>query len=219
MTTMPISVLLVDDEELVRAGMAAILGNSPDITVAGEASDGSEVIALVRRLRPDVVVMDVRMPRVDGITATRDLLAAVPEPPRVLVITTFEHDDYVYEALREGASGFLLKRSRPAEIVQAVRTVATGDSVLFPAALRTLVSGRRRPGSGDALARAQLTAREAQVLRLMARGMSNTEIAEELFLGVQTVKTHVSSTLAKLGARDRTQAVVIAYESGFIEPR
>ncbi|MEU8622250.1 response regulator transcription factor [Streptomyces sp. NPDC048623] len=217
MTT--ISVLLVDDEELVRAGMSAILGNSPDITVVGEASDGCEVVPLVRRLRPDVVVMDVRMPRVDGITATRELLAAVPEPPRVLVITTFEHDDYVYEALKEGASGFLLKRSRPAEIVRAVRTVATGDSVLFPAALRTLVAGRPRRDSRGALSRAQLTEREAEVLRLMAQGMSNAEIAEELFLGVQTVKTHVSSTLAKVGARDRTQAVVIAYESGFIEVR
>lgn len=215
--TQTISVLLVDDEELVRAGMSAILGSSPDITVVGEASDGSEVVPLVRRLRPDVVVMDVRMPQVDGITATRELLAAVPEPPRVLVITTFEHDEYVYEALKEGASGFLLKRSRPAEIVQAVRTVATGDSVLFPAALRTMVSGRPKPDSRGALARAQLTEREAEVLRLMAQGMSNGEIAEALFLGVQTVKTHVSSTLAKLGARDRTQAVVIAYESGFIE--
>lgn len=216
---MTISVLLVDDEELVRAGMSAILGNSPDITVVGEASDGSEVVPLVRRLRPDVVVMDVRMPRVDGITATRELLAAVPEPPRVLVMTTFEHDDYIYEALKEGASGFLLKRSRPADIVQAVRTVATGESVLFPAALRTLVSGRPKPDSRGALARAQLTDREAEVLRLMAQGMSNVEIAGALFLGVQTIKTHVSSTLAKLGARDRTRAVVIAYESGFIEVR
>ncbi|MFF8510072.1 response regulator [Streptomyces sp. NPDC015492] len=213
---MEISVLLVDDEELVRAGMSAILGNAPGITVVGEASDGCEVVPLVRRLRPDVVVMDVRMPTVDGITATRDLMAAVPDPPRVLVITTFERDDYVYEALREGASGFLLKRSRPAEIVQAVRTVATGDSVLFPAAIRSLVRGRQARQPGDALARAQLTEREAEVLRLMARGMSNAEIAERLFLGVQTVKTHVSGTLAKLGARDRTQAVVLAYESGFV---
>ncbi|MFE0650837.1 response regulator [Streptomyces sp. NPDC059534] len=213
---MDISVLLVDDEELVRAGMSAILGNAPGITVAGEASDGCEVVPLVRELRPDVVVMDVRMPTVDGITATRDLMAAVPEPPRVLVITTFERDDYVYEALREGASGFLLKRSRPAEIVQAVRTVATGDSVLFPAAIRSLVQGRPARGPGDGLARAQLTEREADVLRLVAQGMSNAEIAERLFLGVQTVKTHVSSTLAKLGARDRTQAVVLAYESGFV---
>ncbi|WP_418961523.1 response regulator [Streptomyces tritici] len=213
---MDISVLLVDDEELVRAGMSAILGNAPGITVAGEASDGCEVVPLVRALRPDVVVMDVRMPTVDGITATRDLMAAVPDPPRVLVITTFERDDYVYEALREGASGFLLKRSRPAEIVQAVRTVATGDSVLFPAAIRSLVQGRPAREAGDGLARAQLTEREADVLRLMAQGLSNAEIAGRLFLGVQTVKTHVSSTLAKLGARDRTQAVVLAYESGFV---
>lgn len=213
---MDISVLLVDDEELVRTGMSAILGNAPGITVAGEASDGCEVVPLVRRMRPDVVVMDVRMPTVDGITATRDLMAAVADPPRVLVITTFERDDYVYEALREGASGFMLKRSRPAEIVRAVRTVATGDSVLFPAAIRSLAQGRQAREPGDALARAQLTEREADVLRLMAQGMSNAEIAERLFLGVQTVKTHVSGTLAKLGARDRTQAVVLAYESGFV---
>ncbi|MEU8891483.1 response regulator transcription factor [Streptomyces sp. NPDC048442] len=214
---MDISVLLVDDEELVRTGMAAILGNSPGITVVGEASDGSEVVAKVRELRPDVVIMDVRMPRVDGITATRELMTALPEPPRVLVITTFERDDYVYEALREGASGFLLKRSRPAEIVQAVRTVATGDSVLFPTAIRGLVAGRLKQAAGGALSHVRFTEREAEVLRLMGRGMSNAEIAEALYLGVQTVKTHVSSTLAKLGARDRTQAVVIAYESGFIE--
>ncbi|AWK12309.1 response regulator transcription factor [Streptomyces spongiicola] len=216
---MTISVLLVDDEELVRTGMSAILGNSPGITVVGEASDGSEVVAKVLELRPDVVLMDVRMPRVDGITATRELMAAVSDPPRVLVITTFERDDYVYEALREGASGFLLKRSRPAEIVQAVRTVATGDSVLFPAAIRGLVSGRLNKSAGGRLSHVQFTEREEEVLRLMGQGMSNAEIADELCLGVQTVKTHVSSTLAKLGARDRTQAVVIAYESGFIEVR
>ncbi|GGY94373.1 DNA-binding response regulator [Streptomyces nitrosporeus] len=216
---MTISVLLVDDEELVRTGLSAILGNSPGITVVGEASDGSEVVTKVLELRPDVVIMDVRMPRVDGIAATRELMARVPRPPRVLVITTFERDDYVYEALREGASGFLLKRSRPAEIVQAVRTVATGDSVLFPSAIRGLVSGRRRRDAGGGPARVRFTEREAEVLRLMGRGMSNAEIAAELFLGVQTVKTHVSSTLAKLGARDRTQAVVFAYEAGFIELR
>ncbi|MDQ0792912.1 response regulator transcription factor [Streptomyces sp. B1I3] len=216
---MTISVLLVDDEELVRTGMSAILGNSDGITVVGEASDGSEVVAKVLELRPDVVIMDVRMPRVDGITATRELMATVPDPPRVLMITTFERDDYVYEALREGASGFLLKRSRPAEIVQAVHTVATGDSVLFPTAIRGLVSGRLKRASKSALGHVQFTEREAEVLRLMGQGMSNAEIAAELCLGVQTVKTHVSSTLAKLGARDRTQAVVIAYESGFLEVR
>ncbi|WP_030595125.1 response regulator transcription factor [Streptomyces anulatus] len=216
---MTISVLLVDDEELVRTGMSAILGNSDGVTVVGEASDGSEVVAKVLELRPDVVIMDVRMPRVDGITATRELMATVPDPPRVLMITTFERDDYVYEALREGASGFLLKRSRPAEIVQAVHTVATGDSVLFPTAIRGLVSGRLRRASKSALSHVQFTEREAGVLRLMGQGMSNAEIAAELCLGVQTVKTHVSSILAKLGARDRTQAVVIAYESGFLEVR
>ncbi|MEW1583163.1 response regulator transcription factor [Streptomyces microflavus] len=216
---MTISVLLVDDEELVRTGMSAILGNSPGITVVGEASDGAEVVTKVLELRPDVVIMDVRMPRIDGITATRELMARVPEPPRVLVITTFERDDYVYEALREGASGFLLKRSRPAEIVQAVRTVAAGDSVLFPTAIRGLVSGRLKRATAGGLSHVRFTEREAEVLGLMGQGMSNAEIAAELFLGVQTVKTHVSSTLAKLGARDRTQAVVFAYEAGFIELR
>ncbi|WP_240138486.1 response regulator transcription factor [Streptomyces sp. MUM 178J] len=216
---MTISVLLVDDEELVRTGISAILGNSPGITVVGEASDGAEVVTKVLELRPDVVIMDVRMPQVDGITATRELMARVPQPPRVLVITTFERDDYVYEALREGAAGFLLKRSRPAEIVQAVRTVATGDSVLFPTAIRGLLSGRLQRDAGGGLSHVQFTEREAEVLRLMGKGMSNAEIAAELFLGVQTVKTHVSSTLAKLGARDRTQAVVFAYEAGFIELR
>lgn len=211
-----IGVLLVDDEELVRAGLRAILDAEADITVLGEAADGAEVAGLARRLRPEVVLMDVRMPDVDGITATRHLLT-VPEPPRVLVLTTFGNDGYVYDALQAGATGFLLKRARPAEIVAAVRTVATGESLLFPAAVRYLVAAHGRRG-GDALRAARLTDREAEVLRLVARGMSNAEIARELFLGVETVKTHVGNVLGKLDARDRTQAVVAAYESGFIDP-
>jgi DNA-binding NarL/FixJ family response regulator len=215
--TEPIGVLIVDDEELIRVGLRAIIDAQPDLTVLGEAADGAEVPPLVARLRPDVVLMDVRMPAIDGIQATRRLVAGSPSAPRILVITTFENDEYVYEALRAGASGFLLKRARPAEVVQAVRVVARGDSLLFPAAVRRLVGayGRR---AGDLLHRAGLTDREAAVLRLMAAGMSNQEVAAELTVGVETVKTHVGNVLAKLGARDRTQAVIAAYESGFVAP-
>jgi DNA-binding NarL/FixJ family response regulator len=209
--------LIVDDEELVRTGLRAVLDAQPDLHVLGEAADGAEVPGLVARLRPDVVLMDVRMPAVDGITATRALLRRA-DPPRVLVLTTFGNDGHVYEALRAGAAGFLLKRTRPAEIVQAVRTVAVGESLLFPAAVRELLAGFG-PHGGDRLAGAGLTEREADVLRLVARGLSNAEIATELVVGVETVKTHVGNVLAKLGARDRTQAVVRAYESGFIDPR
>jgi DNA-binding NarL/FixJ family response regulator len=213
-----IKLLLVDDEELVRAGLRTILGAEPDITVVGEASDGADVPGLVRRFAPDVVLMDVRMQAVDGIAATRHLVTTLPNPPRVLVLTTFGNDGHVYDALQAGATGFLLKRARPAEVVQAVRTVAGGDSLLFPAAVRDLVATRGRMG-GDALRSAGLTEREGEVLRWVARGLSNAEIARALMVGVETVKTHVGNVLAKLGARDRTQAVVAAYESGFIDPR
>ncbi|AWN31346.1 MULTISPECIES: response regulator transcription factor [unclassified Streptomyces] len=215
---MPISVLLVDDEPLVRAGLRAILEAQTDIEVAGEAGDGASVVPLARTLRPDVIAMDVRMPLLDGIEATRAVLRSVPGPPRILVVTTFEEDEYVYEALRAGADGFLLKRSRPAEIVHAVRLVAEGGSLLLPAALRTMAAGRRNDRARADFERAALTAREQQVLRLMSRGLSNAEIADELVLGAETVKTHVSSVLGKLGARDRTQAVIAAYESGFVSP-
>ncbi|BCJ38683.1 DNA-binding response regulator [Actinocatenispora thailandica] len=215
---MTLRILLADDEPLVRAGLAAVLGAESDMTVVGEAADGAEVLPLVRSTRPDVVLMDVRMPDVDGIQATRSLVDRFDDPPRILVVTTFENDDYVYEALRAGAAGFLLKRARPDEIVQAVRTVARGDSLLFPAAIRTLAGRSAETGGGDRLAAAKLTGREGEVLRLMARGLSNAEIATELYLGVETVKTHVGNILAKLAARDRTQAVILAYESGFITP-
>ncbi|WP_432114619.1 response regulator [Streptomyces sp. S1] len=219
---MPITVLLVDDEPLVRAGLRAVLEAQPDIEVVGEAADGAAVIPLVRQRRPDVVAMDVRMPLMDGIEATRAVLRTVREPPKILVVTTFENDEYVYGALRAGADGFLLKRARPAEIVHAVRLVAEGDSLLFPAAVRQLAAsyGRERGGSEarEALERAGLTEREADVLRLVARGLSNAEIAARLVVGTETVKSHVSSVLAKLGARDRTQAVIAAYESGFVSP-
>ncbi|MFE2991682.1 response regulator [Streptomyces sp. NPDC059262] len=215
---MPLTVLLVDDEPLVRAGLRAVLSAQPDIEVVGEAADGAAVIPLVRQLRPDVVAMDVRMPLLDGIEATRAVLRSVSEPPKILVITTFENDEYVYGALRAGADGFLLKRSRPAEIVNAVRLVAEGDSLLFPAAVRRLAAEYGNTSAREAMDRAALTEREADVLRLMTRGLSNAEIAERLVIGTETVKSHVSAVLAKLGARDRTQAVIAAYESGFVSP-
>ncbi|MEE1787527.1 response regulator transcription factor [Streptomyces sp. SP17BM10] len=225
-----VDIVLADDEELVRAGLRAVLEAQGDLRVVGEAADGAEAVALARALRPDIVLMDVRMPVLDGLAATRELVRprtvahaghpGGPEErtPKILVVTTFENDDYVYQALRAGADGFLLKRSRPAEIVHAVRLVAAGESLLFPAVIRRLASGHGNPAARDTMARAALTEREAQVLRLVARGLSNGEIADRLFLGVQTVKTHVSAVLAKLGARDRTQAVIAAYESGFVEP-
>lgn len=219
---MPVTVLLVDDEPLVRAGLRAVLEAQPDIEVVGEAADGAAVIPLVRQLRPDVVAMDVRMPLMDGIEATRAVLRTVDDPPKILVITTFENDEYVYEALRAGADGFLLKRARPAEIVHAVRLVAEGESLLFPASVRQLAAEYGDGGGNRAaravMERARLTEREAEVLRLMARGLSNAEIAARLVVGTETVKSHVSAVLAKLGARDRTQAVISAYESGFVAP-
>ncbi|MFF2330848.1 MULTISPECIES: response regulator [unclassified Streptomyces] len=215
---MPVTVLLVDDEPLVRAGLRAVLEAQPDIEVVGEAGDGAAVIPLLRQLRPDVVAMDVRMPLMDGIEATRVVLRTVPEPPKILVVTTFENDEYVYEALRAGADGFLLKRARPAEIVHAVRLVAEGESLLFPAAVRQLAAEYGTSRARAVMDRAALTEREAAVLRLMARGLSNAEIAAHLVVGVETVKSHVSAVLAKLGARDRTQAVIAAYESGFVTP-
>lgn len=219
---MPVTVLLVDDEPLVRAGLRAVLEAQPDIEVVGEAADGAAVIPLVRQLRPDVVAMDVRMPLLDGIEATRAVLRTVEEPPKILVVTTFENDEYVYEALRAGADGFLLKRARPAEIVHAVRLVAEGESLLFPASVRRLAAQYGDEGGNlaarAAMERARLTERESEVLRLMARGLSNAEIAARLVVGTETVKSHVSAVLAKLGARDRTQAVIAAYESGFVAP-
>ncbi len=207
--------LVVDDEELVRTGLRTIIDAEPDLEVLGEAADGADVVPAAVRLRPDVVLMDVRMPAVDGIQATRLLTTRLGAPPRVLVVTTFANDEHVYAALQAGASGFLLKRARPAEIVDAVRLVARGDSLLFPAAIRRLAVAYGGPAR---LPGKPLTAREGEVLRLMAAGLSNPEIAADLVLGVETVKTHVGNILGKLGVRDRTQAVIAAYRSGFVPP-
>ncbi|GGS65161.1 response regulator [Nonomuraea spiralis] len=211
---MTLKVVIADDEDLIRAGLRVIIDAEPGLRVVGEAADGAAVLPVVRRERPDVVLMDVRMPAVDGIQATRRLVA-LDDPPKVLVVTTFENDDHVYDALRAGASGFLLKRTRPDDLIQAIRLVAAGESLLFPAAIRAL-AGRGPRGHVPGIDR--LTGREGDVLRLMTRGMSNTEIAAELVVSQETVKTHVGNVLAKLGARDRTQAVIAAYESGFVSP-
>ena len=216
MTGERVRVLLVDDDALIRAGLRAVLAGEPDLEVAGEAADGAEVLPLAMRLHPDVVLMDVRMPAVDGIRATELLLARTDRPPRVLVLTTLENDEYVLDALRAGAAGFLLKRATPDEIVHAVRVVARGDSLLFPESVRRIVAGAAPDGARRVLP--DLTEREAEVLRLVAAGRTNAEIARELLLGVETVKTHVGNLLAKLGVRDRTQAVIAAYESGFVTP-
>ncbi len=187
------------------------------MTVVGEAATGAEAVSVVRALRPDVVLMDVRMPEINGIRATEQILASMDAPPRIMVVTTFENDSYVYDALRAGAAGFLLKRTDADQLVQAVRTVARGDSLLFPAAVRALATEhapRARPAQPAWVAR--LTGREADVLRAMATGRTNAEIAGQLGLGPATVKTHVAAVLAKTGARDRTQAVIAAYEAGFV---
>src|SRR5690606_24347531 len=217
-----VRVLLVDDEALVRGGLRVIVDGEPDLEVVGEVADGADVPAAVATTRPDVVLMDVRMPGLDGISATRALHARADRmgetPPRVLVVTTFENDDYVLQALRVGAAGFVLKRIHPEQLLHAIRVVARGDALLFPDALRRLVAAAPTAAGEDVVSRAGLTAREEEVLRLVAAGRTNAEIGALLHLGVETVKTHVGNLLAKLGARDRTQAVVLAYESGFVRP-
>ena len=215
-----IRVVVADDHALVRGGFQMILEAQPDIEVTGEAANGLEAVELARSLAPDVVLMDVRMPGLDGIEATRRVTAASVQGPRVLMLTTFDLDEYVYRAIRAGASGFLLKDVRPAELVHAVRVVSSGDTLLAPAITRRLLEEFvRRPLPGQRPAElGELTDRESEVLGLVARGLSNAEIAQRLFLGETTVKTHVTRILAKLHLRDRVQAVVLAYESGLVRP-
>jgi DNA-binding NarL/FixJ family response regulator len=215
-----IRVLVVDDQALVRGGFRLILESQPGVEVVGEAADGREALAKARELRPDVVLMDVRMPGMDGLEATRRLLSE-RDAPRVLMLTTFDLDEYVYDALRAGASGFLLKDVRPEQLADAVRVVAEGETLLAPVITQRLVQQyvrRLRPGTTRPAALDSLTERELAVLRLIARGRSNAEIATDLFLSETTVKTHVSHVFGKLGLRDRAQAVVLGYESGLIEP-
>jgi DNA-binding NarL/FixJ family response regulator len=214
----PIRVLIADDQALMRTGFRMILDAQDDIEVVGEAIDGADAIRRFEALSPDVVVMDVRMPTMDGIEATRRL-SALERPARVLILTTFDLDDYVYEALRAGASGFLLKDRPPEELVAAVRVIAAGEALLAPSVTRRLIEefARRAPAVKPA-ALDQLTEREREVLVLMARGLSNAEIARTLFVAETTVKTHVGRVLHKLGLRDRAQAVVLAYESGLVQP-
>lgn len=218
-----IRVALVDDQAMVRAGFRLILESEADFTVVGEAADGAEAVDMAARARPDVVLMDVRMPHMDGIEATERIVAAGGNDcPRVLMLTTFDLDDHVYAALRAGASGFLLKDAPAQQLLDAVRIVAAGDALLAPSVTRRLIEEVSRrptvdptavaPGLGD------LTERELEVLRLIARGMSNAEIAQQLYLGEATVKTHVGRVLTKLDLRDRVQAVVVAYESGLVVP-
>jgi DNA-binding NarL/FixJ family response regulator len=217
-----ISVLVCDDQALVRTGFVTIFNAQPDLTVAGEASDGRSAVDLARRLKPDVVVMDVRMPVMDGIEATRALAGTgVPDPAKILVVTTFNIDEYVYEALRAGASGFLLKDADPPQLVDAVRTVARGEALLAPSVTRRLIgryADRIRPTSATSSVIESLTPRELEVLRLIAAGLSNTEIAATLVIGAETVKTYVSRILMKLDLRDRVQAVVLAYRIGLVQP-
>lgn len=221
---MSIRVLIADDQAMVRAGFAALLGATDDIEVVGEAADGLQAVDLARAAKPDVILMDVRMPQLDGIEATRRLLSGTgwPDaPPRILMLTTFDIDEYVYEAMRAGASGFLLKDARPAELADAVRVVARGDALLDPAVTRRVIERfvRATTPPSNPVSLDALTPRERDVLALVARGLSNREIAAELVLAEQTVKSHVSRMLTKLDLRDRAQAVVAAYESGLVVPR
>jgi DNA-binding NarL/FixJ family response regulator len=217
---MTVRVVIADDQGMVRSGFTTLLNSEPDIEVIGEAVNGQEAITRAIQLRPDVILMDVRMPVLDGLQATRQI-AAMDGAPRVLVLTTFDLDDYVYQALRWGASGFLLKDASARELAEAVRVVAAGDALLSPGVTRRLIAEFARMGAprGPSRKRLQdLTERETEVLALVARGLSNAEIAGRLVVAEQTVKTHVSRILMKLGLRDRTQAVVLAYETGLVEP-
>jgi DNA-binding NarL/FixJ family response regulator len=219
---MTIRVLVVDDQPLIRAGFHKMVEARPDLEVVGEAADGAEAVAQARRLGPDVVLMDVRMPAMDGLEATRQLAGpGVANPTKVLILTTFDLDEYVYEALRAGASGFLLKDAPPEELAAAIRVIAAGEALLAPSVTRRLIqrfADQPPPKAVDAKALGRLTDRETEVLRLVARGLSNAQIATELVVSETTVKSHVAHLLMKLGLHDRVQAVVLAYETGFVQP-
>ena len=214
-------VLIADDQALVRAGFRVLIDSAPDLEVVGEAADGREAIELAGTTAPDVVLMDIRMPELDGLAATREIVCG-PDGPRVIILTTFDIDEYVFEALRSGASGFLLKDTDPAELLQAVRVVAAGEALLAPSVTRRLIeefATRPDPHRTPPEALAVLTEREREVLALVARGLSNHEIATELVISPATAKTHVSRVMMKLDARDRAQLVVMAYETGLVAPR
>lgn len=216
-----IRVLIADDQELVRSGFAMILEAEADITVVGEAEDGYAALAASGQLDPDVVLMDIRMPGLDGIEATRRLRATAGSQPKILILTTFDLDEYLYEAMKSGASGFLLKDAPKHELIHAVRSVAAGDALLAPVLTRRLIEQyvrRPPPGARSTAELAALTERELEVLRCLGRGQTNAEIAAELYLSQATIRTHVSHILAKLNLRDRVQAVVLAYETGLIQP-
>jgi len=216
-----IRVMLVDDQQMVRAGFRMILDAEPEITVVGEAADGLEAVEMVDRAQPDVILMDVRMPRMDGIDACERICGAANTSARVMMLTTFDLDEYVHAALRAGASGFMLKDAPAEQLIDGIEVIANGDALLAPSITQLLIDeiARRPVGQPDAFPGIdKLTDRELDVVKLMSRGMSNGEIATELFLGEATIKTHVGRILAKLGARDRVQAVVAAYESGLVSP-
>lgn len=221
---MSIRILIADDQAMIRAGFTALLDIHEDIQVVGQASTGAEAITASARLRPDVILMDVRMPEMDGIEATRRILGPsypAASVPRILMLTTFDIDDYVYDALAAGASGFLLKDALPEELVHAVRVIAGGDALLSPSVTRRVIeqfAGHRPQSIRDSTALAALTEREREVLVLIGRGRSNTEIATDLFISEQTVKTHVGKILAKLNLRDRVHAVILAYDTGLVSP-
>ena len=212
---MSISVVLADDDPIVRVTLRALIDQEPDLRVVGEAADGNEVIDVVEEVDPDIALIDIRMPNRDGLAATRALTKRHPSRPRIVVFTTFELDEYVYEALQAGAAGFLLKRVAPTELLDAIRLVASGESLIFPALTRRLVEHAATPKRKADQRLESLTNREGEVLREMARGLSNQEIADVLYIGTETVKSHVANVLVKLGARDRIHAVIYAYETGF----